>query len=72
MQSAINKKSKGLDSNVVPHFNETALALPFRQDVLSSTFCFSCSKFSGKSVSVTLPLKQLLFIHKLYLISKYF
>lgn len=57
MQSAINKKSNGSDSlNVVPHFNSTASALPFRQGVFSSTFCFNWCKFSGKSVSVTFPL----------------
>lgn len=58
MQSAIIKKSNGSDSNVVPHFKAATSTVPFTEDVFSSTFCFNCIKFSGKSVSVTFPLNK--------------
>jgi len=62
MQSAINTKSKGSDSNVVPHVNATVWTQPFKQGVFSSTFCFNCGKFSGKSVSLTFALKYIYII----------
>jgi len=61
MQSAINRKSKGSDSNVVPHVNATVWTQPFNQGVFSSTFRFSWGKFSGKSVSLTFALKKIIY-----------
>lgn len=58
MQSAISRKSKGSkDSNVVPQVNATVWTQPFNDGVFSSTFRFSCGRFSGKSVSLTFALK---------------
>lgn len=59
MQSAIKRKSKGSDSNVMPHVNATVWTQPFNHGIFSSTFCFNCSKFSGKSVSMTFALKNI-------------